>query len=64
MRAEQEFLKELDTLEASAIEQYRNAVAHSAVELRIKFENGERNMQDGKDNVSFLSVLSLSSLLL
>ena len=53
MRAEEEFLKELDTLEALAIEQYRNAVAHSAVELRIKIENGTRNIQDGKDNVSF-----------
>ena len=56
MRAEEEFLKELDTLEALAIEQYRTAVAHSAVELRIKIENGTRNIQDGKDNVSlFLS---------
>ena len=53
MQAEEEFLKELDILEASSIEQHRNAVAHSAVELRIKIENTTRNVQDGQDNVMF-----------
>ena len=53
MRAEQEFLEELDHLEMAVIETLRDAVVHSAVELRIKLENSNMNMNDSKENVSF-----------
>lgn len=52
MQAEDEFLKELGNLEMSVIERLRDAVVHSAVELRIKIESSTKNMDEAKDFVS------------
>ena len=52
MKAEREFLQELDKLEIQVIEKLRDALAHSAIELRIKVDNATKNIDDAKDNVS------------
>ncbi|XP_066917336.1 myosin heavy chain, clone 203-like [Clytia hemisphaerica] len=54
MKAEGEFLKELSNLEIQVIEKLRDALAHSAIELRIKVDNATKNIDDAKDNMKVL----------
>jgi len=54
MKAEGEFLKELSNLEIRVIEKLRDALAHSAIELRIKVDNATKNIDDAKDNMKVL----------